>query len=157
MNRTIFRNAFLVSTVFLGTAFPVAAEKMTTLPAIIPAVPADQQNCKMVESVNVSLSFGNVPVALEEIKAKVDGLLAEVNALGKDAGIESLTIQNMNYSIYGTSNGYPVAANTGAVYTLSGSFTLQIDSAEKATALMKVLSGKSFVPNMNVNSYRQCQ
>lgn len=147
MNRVIFRKTFLASAVFLGVAFPAFAEKVAAKRMSEPYT-ANGQTCKMVETVSISLSFSNIPVSLDAVKSNVDERLAEIDALAKDVGIKELIIQNMNYNIY---------SNNGGGYLLNGSFSLQIDNADLAAALMKALSGKAYVPNLSVNSYRQCQ
>lgn len=156
MKKSFLVSVMLASCVFSASVF--AAEKVSLTNLVMGGGTGASQNCKMVESATVSLSFNNVPVTLETAKQSVDERMAQIETLAKDLGISNLVIQNVNYNVYGNNSGGCVSANGDTTsYVLNGSISLQMESADQAGEFVKSISGKGFIANLNVNSYRQCQ
>lgn len=155
------KNSFLGALVLASCVFStsvMAEEKVSLTNLVLGGAGNTSQNCKMVESATVSLSFNNIPVTLENAKQTVDERMEQIENLAKDVGISNLVIQNVNYNVYGNNSGGCLGANGEATaYVLNGSISLQMENADQAGSFIKSVSGKGFVANLNVNSYRQCQ
>lgn len=155
------KNSFLIAVTLASCVFSMsvmAEEKVSLTNLVMGGSGNTSQNCKMVESATVSLSFNNVPVTLETAKKDVDERMAQIETLAKDAGISNLVVQNVNYNVYGNNSGGCVSASGDTTsYVLNGSISLLLESADQAGEFVKSVSGKGFIANLNVNSYRQCQ
>lgn len=107
--------------------------------------------CKMVETVTLSLSYNNIPIELSAINDFLEVRTGEIMATAKALGVESLILNNIGYNVYSNYSG------VGKLnYMLGGNVSMQLDNAQQATKLMEAFVKEGYVPNMNVNSYRQC-
>ena len=114
------------------------------------------QNCKMVETASLSVSFNNVSVELKNTKSYIEEKADEILLIAKDLEIEEIHINNMNYNVYTNNNG-GCNASTPSKYNMNGSFSFKIDDAEKAATLVGAIGAKGYQVNFSMNGYRQCQ
>lgn len=148
-------------------AFPLSAraEEAAAVPVradVVVAAPVPQ-NCKLIETVQFGVNFNNVNVEPKTAKTFMDDKIADLRNIAKDVGIESLEIQNLNYSVYNNNYNYaytsygstPAALPT--VMQLNGNVSFIVQDSAKGTALMEKAGEKGYNVNFNLSAYRQCQ
>ena len=106
--------------------------------------------CPMNKTASMSVSFNNmmekdVTLASRMLETKIK----EITELSKQAGLDNLQMQSSNYSVYLNSpNSNPDMQS----WQVSGSVSFNIVPADRAEALLVILSKKGYQPNLNVSS-----
>lgn len=139
---------------------PLSAQAEDGMSIIKSMMSGGNQNCKIKETVSISISFNNQKVDAAQIKTMFDSKLEEIKALSKEAGIDTLNISNMNYSLYPQNSGSNEwsAEPPKIEYQFNGSMSLSFEPADKATAFMELLGKKRYQANLSYNAYKEsCQ
>jgi len=107
-------------------------------------------------SIGIMLNGSNddIDVVSGEIKAKTE----EIKNLAKEEHFSKFTVQSSNYNIRSSnSNRFEGYAGNGdekhGQYHYTGNINLSVQPSDKALHFMKVLTGKGYRANINVNSY----
>lgn len=150
---TTARTLLLSSAFLLLTALPAVAESVATI-----AAPAGAGNsrCRLVETANFGINFGNVSLDAASAKSYVNDRIAEVQAMAKEVGLDSLEISNMNYNLYSNNNGYAYAGSAPPQLQLNGNVAFLVSDVAKGTLLMEKASQKGFNVTFSLNANRQC-
>lgn len=152
---TIARTLLLSSALLLLTAAPAMAEVVATVAA--PAG-ASSPRCRLIETVNFGINFGNVTLDAASARSYVNDRIAEVQTMAKEIGLDSLEVNNMNYNLYSNTNNYTYAgsAQPQIQLQLNGNVTFIMADANKAMELMEKVSQKGFNVTFSLNAHRQC-
>jgi uncharacterized protein YggE len=154
----------IVVVLMLSVCMPAQADEARAV-AAKPAPAGGAPDCPMHDDTTVNVSFNNNNEKdISVVKALVDRKTAEVQAIAKEAGVTSLDLQSMNYSINangnnsgGCSASEDSAAPANMNYQVYGNLNFKIQPADKGTAFLEMLVKKGFNANLNVNTYKQCQ
>ena len=154
LNRNVsakMKKLFLI-TLFVISSPALASEKFDMRSAIT------GQNCSMVETASVSMSFNEQGIDLAKASKLMDEKRATVQEVATGLGIEGIELQSYSYNVYANNNG-GCGGSTASTenYQFNGNLSFLLRSADKSEALMKALSEKGFYVNFNLNAYRQCQ
>ena len=104
---------------------------------------------------NVSININDKAPNLKEAKAVFDNNINQVKAMAKEAGIEELFVQSLNYSLnpnqhYPGHGGKPIVS----FYNISGSINLRMDNEEQTMKFAEFLTKKDIHASVNMNSYK---
>lgn len=119
----------------------------------------DLSSCPMIDQSQVNINFNSRYSDLNQIKELMDNKIKEVEAMAKQAGIEKIVLQSMNYNIYANDrNAYTdiVDEENKRIYQLNGNISFNIEPADNALELMEMLINKGYFGGLNVNKYRRC-
>lgn len=149
---TTARTLLLSSVLLLFMAAPAVAESVVTI-----AAPAGvNPRCRLIETANFGINFGNVALDAASAKSYVNDRIAEVQAMAKEVGLDSLEISNMNYNLYSNNNGYAYAGSAPPQLQLNGNVSFLVSDVAKGTLLMEKASQKGFNVTFSLNANRQC-
>ena len=150
----------LLIALLCGAAHEVRADRKVVegVPAVA-GIAAGKMECSVKETANINVSFNNLKVDVDAIRATVEGKIEQIKAMARDMGIESIKVQNFSYNIYSNGGGGDCCGDEcekNDTYQSNGSVSFVVEPVAKATAFSKALIKKGFLANLNVNGYSQC-
>ena len=120
-----------------------------------------QKNCVMQETANVSVSFNGQESDMTKVKVKIDQKIESARALGSEAGLESVELQNYSYNVYSNNNGGGGCCGDNCsggnqTFNMNGSFSFVVKPIDKAPDFAALLTKHGYNTNFNVNAYNNC-
>lgn len=103
----------------------------------------------MTENAQINVNFNGVESDPALVKGKFDAKMAEIEKALKDAGLDKVEMQSMNYNINPQNYG---SASTVVQY--NGNISYTVAPSGKATSVMADLIKKGFQASVNVSAYR---
>ena len=140
------KRLFLTAAILLTTAFqPFTAEAR------------DTSKCDLKKNITLNINLGNTFIPADEVGTYITSRIAEVETLAKDAGVEKIFVQNMNYNVNSYKNNNYNQPPVNGQFRLNGSINFQIQGEKEPTSLLKALDEKGYNVNFRVNANRQCR
>ncbi|MDD9900277.1 MAG: SIMPL domain-containing protein [Alphaproteobacteria bacterium] len=119
-----------------------------------------QKNCALEGKASVRVQFKDSSVDIEKVQEYVDTKMKSAQAQAKEAGLTSVEIQSMNYSLRTQNNNYNDCSKENLDkpdFRVNGSVTFEVEPREKAAAFMALLTKQGYEANLNVNAYKRCR
>lgn len=118
-------------------------------------------NCEMKENITLNVQFNRKVASFEEAKKIFSDMTSKIEEMAKQQGIGALTLQNQNYNVSASPQGYAPDGATPLAFTyqVGGNASYKMDNADAAFKFAEFLITQKMQVGLNSNSYRQgnCQ